>query len=226
VQLGFSFRTWGGRRKGAGRKPRGVKAGVSHQRRPVLKACQPVHVTLKLKNGLPNLRHKPLARLVSVAFQASKERFGVRLNHFSIQSNHVHLIVEVDGHRALSRAMQSLTIRLARRLNQRVRRRGPVFADRYHARPLRTPLEVRRALVYVLHNHRHHHTGPGRKNDFDPMSSAAYFDGFAAGLFRLARRALDPSPDPPVVAPRTWLLRLGWRRHGLLNDRDAPSNAL
>jgi REP element-mobilizing transposase RayT len=217
MQLGFTFRTWGGARKGAGRKPNGPKAGLPHKARPELNKQHPVHVTLKLKNGLPSLRHKPLARLVLATFHLAKERFGVRLTHFSIQTNHVHLILEVQGHRALSHAMQGLAIRLARRLNTRLRRRGGVFADRYHARPLRTPLEVRRALVYVLHNHRHHHTGPGRPTHFDSLSSAPYFDGFAIPPPRNFNR------DLPVVPARTWLLRIGWRRHGLLTYRDAPS---
>jgi REP element-mobilizing transposase RayT len=172
---------------------------------------------MKLRGGLPNLRHKPLARLVIASFAAAKARFGARLVHFSVQANHLHLILEVDDRRALSRAAQGLATRLAARLNARLGRRGKVFADRYHARALRTPLEVRRALVYVLHNHRHHHSGIGRRRRFDPCSSAAYFDGFAVTV------ALVPWSEPPVVAARTWLLRKGWRLHGLISPHDAPA---
>jgi putative transposase len=167
VQLELPLRTWGGRRRGAGRKPKGAKAGVTHRPRAEIRAWHPVHVTMKLKAGLPNLRHKQLARLVLSSFAAAKERFGVRLVQFTVQSNHVHLIVEVSDRHALSRAMQGLATRIALRLNARLGRRGKVFADRYHARALRTPLEVRRALVYVLDNHRHHHSGSGRPSRFD-----------------------------------------------------------
>jgi REP element-mobilizing transposase RayT len=73
---------------------------VSHLRRPVLKARHPVHVTMRLRAGLPSLRHKPLARLVLASFHAAKERLDTRLVHYSVQSNHVHLLVEADGHRA------------------------------------------------------------------------------------------------------------------------------
>jgi REP element-mobilizing transposase RayT len=178
---------------------------------------------MRLRDGLPNIRHKRLARLVISALAASRDRFGVRVVQFSVQANHLHLLVEVEGRRALSRAMQGLATRLARRLNQRLARRGHVFSDRYHARALRTPLEVRRALVYVLHNHRHHHSGAWRPRLFDPLSTARYFDGFTAALARSARYGAAPYEEPPIAPAQTWLLRIGWRRYGLLSAEDVPS---
>jgi putative transposase len=99
-------------------------------RRPSLKARHPVHVTMRLRAGLPSLRNKPLAGLVLSSFHAAKEHLSMRLVHFSVQSNHVHLLVEVDEHRALSRAMQGLATRLAKRLNGLLERRGAMFTDR------------------------------------------------------------------------------------------------
>jgi hypothetical protein len=99
-----------------------------------------------------------------------------------------------------------------------------VFAERYHARALRTPLEVRRALVYVFHNHRHHHTGAGRPSFFDPLSTAMYFDGFTVAA-RRPRHGFIPPEEPPVARASTWLLRVGWRRRGLLSLRDVPGAA-
>jgi REP element-mobilizing transposase RayT len=127
------------------------------------------------------------------AFAAGRERFGFRLTEFSVQSNHLHLMVEAEDTRALSRGMQGLAIRCARTLNRLWQRRGAVFSDRYHAHVLRTPTEVRRALRYVLENARRHGValvGP------DPCSSAA-------------RGLRGPVA---VVAARSWLQRLGWRR--------------
>jgi hypothetical protein len=149
-----------------------------------------------------------------------------------VQSNHLHLIVEAADERALSRAMQGLAVRIARRLNGRTGQRGQVFPERYHAHALKTPREVRNALVYVLHNNRRHHTGRGRPVCPDPFSSASYFDGFATSSgrpFTPALRAPDirapdiPPPDIPVSRPKTWLLRIGWKRYGLLTTRDTPA---
>ena len=215
-QLELVFRSRGGARKGAGRKPKGVKAGVSHARRPDFKSRQPLHVTMKVRKGLPSLRHRALASLVFSAFRAAKQRLGAKLVHFSVQSNHIHLIVEAQERRALSRAMQGLAVRLARRLNARIGRRGQFFSDRYHARALRTPLEVRRALLYVLRNHEHHRR-VRRASSLDPLSSGMYFHGFIQG----APEQLDH--DASVSEPSTWLLRIGWRHRGLIGRDECPS---
>jgi len=131
-----------------------------------------------------------------------RERF--RLLHFSVQSDHVHLIVEADDDQSLVRGMQGLSVRCARAINRGARRRGPVWSERYHAHPLATPREVRLGLVYVLLNFRKHlKAGPG----IDPRSSGPWFDGWIQSLPALA-------PSSPVSQPRTWLAAVGWRRAG------------
>jgi hypothetical protein len=103
-----------------------------------------------------NLRSKRSFRVLRRAFFAGRDKFGFRLNHYSVQGNHLHLIVEATDARAMSRGMQGLAIRMAKGLNRMMGRHGTVFADRYHGRILRTPTETRHALHYVLRN-RHKH---------------------------------------------------------------------
>lgn len=135
-----------------------------------------------------------------------------RLVHFSVQRDHVHLLVEGDGHASLRRGIQGLAIRVARAVNCVLGRRGKVWADRYHARLLRTPREVRTALVYVLQNWRKHVRGA---RGFDARSLAAWFMGW--------RTAVPPViGGAPVVSARTWLARVGWRRHGLVGVEEVP----
>jgi hypothetical protein len=67
--------------------------------------------------------------------------------HFSFQENHAHLIVEADDKSSLSRGLNGLSVRLARAYNRVLGRRGRLWAERFHARALRTPREMRRALV-------------------------------------------------------------------------------
>jgi hypothetical protein len=150
--------------------------------------------------------------VLQLALARACDRPDFRLVHFCAQKNHLHLVVEAHDHAALSRGMQGLTIRVAKRLNRLWQRRGAVFADRYHGRILRTPAETRATLSYVLCNARRHTPLERRAATWlDPCSSAMYLDGW---------RGFTPSAPaaecPPVVAPRTWLLRVGWRRHGLL----------
>jgi hypothetical protein len=124
--------------------------------------------------------------------------------HYSVQGNHLHLIVEAAGRQALSRGMQALTIRMARALNRMMCRRGTVFADRFHAHVLRSRREVAHALRYVFGNFAHHAQRWGaeiRASFCDPFSSVAFF-------------AAEVPAGAPVAAPTTWLLRVGWRDAG------------
>jgi hypothetical protein len=63
-----------------------------------------------------------------------------------VLATHIHLIVEAKDRELLSRGMQGLVIRMARQLNKALGRTGRVSADRYFARALKTPREVRRAV--------------------------------------------------------------------------------
>jgi putative transposase len=59
-----------------------------------------------------------------------RERDGCRVVHFTVQSNHLHVIAEARDAMALARGVQALSIRIARAVNRVLGRRGPVFADR------------------------------------------------------------------------------------------------
>jgi hypothetical protein len=124
----------------------------------------------------------------------------------------------------MARGVQGLAIRIARALNKLWRRRGKVFADRYHDRILKTPREVRNALVYVLANGKKHAV-QGREvrvpQAIDTFTSAPWFDGFRETV---TVRGLEAVPRP-VTRAHTWLLTIGWRRNGLLSVRDLPATA-
>ena len=224
-QLGLPFRQWGGRRKGAGRKPNGPRAGVSHLARPSLATRFPVHVTLRLRDGIPSLRtgrmHAALRRCLAAAnARASKTGRG-RVVHYSIMPNHLHLLWEARDREALSSGVQGLATRIARAVNRVAERTGRVFRDRYHARILKTPREVRHGLAYVLSNARRHGLVRGRTSAtwVDPYSSAAVFDGWRT-------KVTGPAFDLPVSKARTWLLAVGWRRYGLLDPAVTPGRSV
>lgn len=210
-------RTWGGARKGAGRMRIAPRPLVAHRTRETFRAGCPVHVTLRLVDGLPSMRSRPTYRRVLAAMGDGCERFGMRLVHWSVLGNHLHLMVEARDRRALGRGMQGLAVRLARALNGLWRRAGRVFADRYHARALRSPREVRAALCYVLQNARRHGIAVVGA---DPCSSGPWFDGWRGG-----ERERDGVLERPwwLRRARTWLLSRGWRRLGLLDVCARPA---
>src|ERR1700694_1385867 len=122
-QLRLSLPTWGATRKGAGAKPAGARAGVSHFRRPALSSHHPAHITLRVLPHVWNLRSRRAFRAVGCVFVAGTEREAFRLVHFSVQGNHLHLIIEARDAPRLSRGMQGLATWIARRLNQMIGRR-------------------------------------------------------------------------------------------------------
>lgn len=220
-QAAFEFRTWGGKRVGAGRKPKGSRAGVPHTRRPSVSGHHPQHVTLRMVDRLPTLRQDLFVRALRAVLKKGKERFGLRVVHYSIQHNHLHCVVEAAGRRALARGMQGLNIRIARAINRVIGRHGRVLGDRYHARALRTPREVRNVLAYVLLNWRRH--SRSTIDAWDLASSALVFDGWIEGPSRVAKDVLDEIADTRAP-PDLWRLKTGWRRRGLIDPTEIPGN--
>lgn len=210
-QLTLNWREWGGARKGAGRK-KTVHSRVAHRTRSKLRKHDPLHVTVKCLSGLPSLRDKKTARELIAKLHAGAERAGFRLVHYSLQRDHVHLIVEADDRAALTSGMKGLLVRMARALNRRWQRTGKVFR-RFHDHALRGPTEVRNAIRYVLMNARRH--GVQLPEDRpDPLSSGPTFDGW---------RDFTPVAPSWVARARTWLMRIGWRQRGLLGLADVPT---
>jgi hypothetical protein len=136
---------WGGRRPGAGRKPKGAFAGVGHGPRPALAPNGCALLTFELRRGLPDLRRGPPARLLAQIFAAVDGRFGLHVHTYALYRDHLHLIVRARSSRALQRAMQGLSVRMARGLNLLLARTGPVFADRFDLRVLESARERRAA---------------------------------------------------------------------------------
>ena len=216
----------GGARPGAGRKPNiPGQPGVDHRPRAPLAKRFPVHVTVKLRAGLPRLRSKPAYETLRAAFAAGCARNtsgAFRLCHYAVLNDHLHLICEAEGRTALSRGLQGLLIRIARALNKLWSRRGSVFADRYHDHILKSPREVRNALRYVFGNGRKH-AAEGREvhvpQAIDTYTSAPWFQGFRE---RITVRGIEAIVRP-VTDARTWLLTEGWLRHGRLSVHEVPA---
>lgn len=169
---------------------------------------------MRAVGGLPRLRRPPIYRVIQDCIaKGSTGRF--RIVQFSVQKDHLHLVIEAADKQALSSGARGLAIRSARRLNGHLGRTGKVWGDRYHTRAMKTPTEVRRALVYVLMNIRKHSEEPC--DGLDPCSSALWFDGFTVAI-----RPPASTGPPPVQSPQTWLASRGWRLRGLIDPREYP----
>ncbi len=200
---------------------------MAHRRREHFGMPLPAHVTLRMRADVPSLRNVPIVHEIERTFSRGCARRGFRLVHYSLQTNHAHLVVEARDRDALGRGMKAIGARLARAVNRVAERSGPVLAERYHLRLLPTPKEVRNALRYVLLNARRHAAKAAavatKAVRLDPASSARWFEGWKrkALVTDDAEPAARPA-RPPVARARTWLLSVGWRRHGLLDPADVP----
>jgi putative transposase len=148
-------------------------------------------------------------------------RDDFRIAHISIQQSHLHLLVEASSKRALTWGMQSFAINASRAINELDGGCGKVFPDRYHATQITTARQARRALAYVLNNWRRHredwHDGRRLTAKLDPYSSAISFAGWTSTF------VVPVNYVPlPVSAPRSMLLRDGWKQHGLLDPFEVP----
>ena len=150
---------------------------VPHETRPEVEG--PIHVVWRIRRGLPDLRTPRGLRRLEGAFRKGKEREGFALLHYSIQHDHLHLMVEVKNRRKLSRGLQALGIRLAKSLNSLWRRKkGNVFAERYFAVALESWRQIWRTVRYILNNGRKH--GSWRvKGMPDPYSSGRWYSSWS-----------------------------------------------
>ncbi len=225
----------GGYRPNAGRPAKGRRSAERHKRRPTHDRRHPVHVTLRAVDGLGSLRKRDTFLAIREATIAVISHEGFRIVHVSVQTNHVHLIVEAMSKDTLSGGLQAFQISAAKHINAALgaragtRRRGQVFADRYHAVPLTSPRQVRNTICYVLNNWRRHQQDSAafaRSWKVDPYSNAAEFVGWR-------EREHSPflyQPPPTYFAlitwiPKTWLLREGWKKHPSISIREVPGPA-
>jgi REP element-mobilizing transposase RayT len=243
VQQALVFRTWGGKRKGAGRKQVRPHKSQPHRRRLNVTLNQAILVTLRVAQSVRRMRRRDAYRAIRKAMLVVLARTDFRIVHLSIQANHVHLIVEANSKLALARGMQAFQISAARRLNAvdldgaGRARRGAVFPDRYHEEIVTTPTHARHALSYVLNNWRKHKEdrAPATKRwVLDPYSTARSFIGWIERVELIERggeehwnvRALSPLPDDleplPASTPESWLLREGWKLGGNVSAAEEP----
>src|SRR4051812_29288587 len=222
----------GGKRRGAGRKPKGARAGECHAARPEFKPYHALHVVMRIVPEVGSLRRRKMYKALRDATITAALRERFRIVHISLQRTHVHLIVEAKHKAALARGMQGFLISAARHINTALgnaqqRRRGPVFADRYHLEVITTPTRARHAISYVLNNFRKH------GEDRDGLASTWLVDPFSSGVSfpdwqELQDQAwmwpIRAAYDPLIVRrPQSWLLREGWKKSGSISCREVPS---
>ncbi|MBV8755901.1 MAG: transposase [Deltaproteobacteria bacterium] len=228
-QLPFDWRAdkRGGEREGAGRKKTGRCSDAPHRARPAVRKYDVQHVVLRTRKDLPRLRRGKTYQAIARALRHTLGETAFRVCHTSIQRNHLHFLIEANDAAALSHGMRSLAITAARAINKVLGRSGKVFAFRYHATAIASPRQMRNALSYVLNNWRRHDEDEGseaaQRAALDPYSTAIAFRGWREGVFAVPAHHAAAGYEPlPCASPESWLLRVGWERHGRISAFDVP----
>jgi REP element-mobilizing transposase RayT len=228
-------------------RPRKPGAGVPHVTREPFDKTRALHITLRVLEVIGRLRTRRAYMAIREAAITVLTHEAFRIVQMSIESTHLHLLVEADSRAALSTGMKAFEISAAKHLNAAFsnaggwwerkraarlghalpkRRKGRVFSDRYHETHIKSPRQARHALAYVLNNwrrHREDRRADARSWRIDPFTTGWAFDGWKERAdtpfaFKL-RETYQPTP---VWLPKTWLLREGWRRYGLIGLREVP----
>ena len=222
LDLDLRARTRGGKREGAGRKKTGHCSDAPHRKRPAVRKYDVQHVVLRTRKDVPRMRRGKTYQAIRRALQRTLGETAFRVVHTSIQRNHLHFLIEADHAQALSHGMRSLAIMAARAINRVLGRRGKVFAYRYHATAISRPRQMLNALAYVLNNWRRHDedetSEAAHRAALDPYSTAIHFRGWREGVYALPAGF----ESLPSAAPETWLLRVGWERHGTISAWAVP----
>ena len=218
-QIEMQFRSHGGKRKGAGRK-KTDRSLVNHVKRPRLNGREPINITQRLVDGLPSIRTSQMMYAFARAVELAK-KFGLRVVHYDIQSNHIHLVVEAANKETLSRGMRSLGTSLAIAIKRvcGLVGRGKVFKGRYHAHVLKTPTEVKRALRYVIFNLAKHKKCAAFVDPYSSVHTLERLSGLVSEAeYERMREDLRKRPGwhravvGAVSKASTYLLALGWRK--------------
>lgn len=212
-QLEFEkVKGWGGKRRGAGRPNRTGK--VSHGKREPVDFKKPLHITLKVRKGVVNIRHPHLLKEFRRAVRGAKG-FGIHIIHFSLQFDHIHIIAEAKSGKCLSAGLKSLNGRLGKAIRKFTGGAGAVFKGRFHMNVLESPTEMKRALEYVLLNTAKHWKFVEHADDF---SSGRAFKEWRSLLGKRFRGLIEDQINESRVkfeelsSPQSWLCREGWKR--------------
>ncbi len=228
MKLDIRLNQWGGKRKGAGRP--NLTGTVSHAKRKPITFSKPLHITLKLREKLPTIRNYTLFKEFKRSLQCAQKQ-GLFIIHFSIQHNHIHLFVETKNNRTLALGMRSLAGRFAKFMRAYTHKRslgskrGSIFKGRYHLHILRTPIEVKNALKYILLNTSKHSK---LIEHIDPYSSGIFFTEWKVLLKSHSHSLIKEDAmfwkknfitnglanyemvEWGISHPRTWLSQAGW----------------
>jgi putative transposase len=189
-----------------GRKPR------------ILQTEYPYHVTIRTNNREFRFEQKKAVKYFAQALFEGSTKYGVKVHHFVLMSNHPHLIVWATEPN-LHRFMQFVNSQVARRLNRATGRSGHLWGDRYRSTIISTDESYLNVIRYIYRNPVRAKMVK-RAEEYEDSTLQFYAFGKPVGLFlqgdhlvvrygedrtSLGRFFLTLVSDKPSGLPETWI---------------------
>lgn len=164
--------------------------GIRHRKRELILRPRPLHLTVKLNRA--DIQNKTILKILRHAIQRARWK-GLRVIHYSLEHDHVHLFAEGENNLILSKAMQGLGVSLSKRINSALKIKGQRYKTRYHLRVLKSATEVKNVINYILKNVIKHKRCKTIINAFN--SALVLHDWRIVGL-KLKRAEIDEALSP------------------------------
>jgi REP element-mobilizing transposase RayT len=126
-------------------------SGIRHTRRFRLKKPSSLHLTIKVKENKADIQNKRILKTLHYAIRRARLK-GLKIVHYTLEYNHVHLLVESVDNKILHKGMQAFGITIAKAINKIKRTKGAVYKNRYHLRVIDSPRQLKNVLHYIFSN--------------------------------------------------------------------------
>lgn len=153
--------------KRAGR-PSTKDIGIRHTKRLVFNLPSAFHITIKVRDNKADIKNKRILQSLHHAIKRARLQ-GVRVLHFTLEYNHVHLVIESSNHKELHKGMQAFGISLAKKINKLKNLKGTVYKNRYHQKLLKSRSEFKNAVQYVFGNGVKHKRASSKLDPFNSL---------------------------------------------------------
>lgn len=200
--------------KGAGR-PAIHDRGIRHIARDEIKKLTPLHLTIKIEKDKAGLKNKFILKSLHSSIKKAR-KIGLKIIHYTLEYDHVHLLVETDNKTALARGMQSFGISFSKSINKIKKAQGKVFKTRYHYRKLKTPAEVKNVFNYIFGNSLKHKKAISIVSPYNSLMAIDNFSnlypGFEEMIEDIIRKStylfeLKEELQNTLSSPRHFLIR-------------------
>jgi REP element-mobilizing transposase RayT len=174
--------------KGAGR-PAINDPGIRHRERPILTKPTSLHLTVKILRAKAKLKNKIILSILKRSIMNARKK-GLRVIHYSLEYDHIHLLIEADDNFILGKGMQAFGVTFSKALNRMRKMRGAVYKHRYHFRKIIGARQLKNVLNYLFTNGLKHNTAKSILNPFNSIRAEKKFKLFYKREMKLDKELL------------------------------------